>query len=207
MRRSLAVLVLVCPAFLVGCARSEADTEDCREQFAEQARVMSGYGNPGSPSLPTLTARWDSLQAAFERLGRSAGSSDCADLARLTRTVEGVEQVLVTADDHDMAARLRRVEKDLATAQAAGELDPPPAEVTEQLQLLRTAAPVVTIELAPQLDAVDRADPLDEDAVDAAQDALRAAAESSDQHGECLAALKILDTYGLGDYEAALDES
>jgi hypothetical protein len=206
-RRSLALVVLVCAVGIPGCARSEAGAEDCREQFAEQARTMSGYGNPGTSALPTLTARWDSLHAAFERLGRTARSIDCADLDRLGRTVESVEHVLVTADDHVMTDRLSRVEKDLATAQDAGELDPLPAEVAEQLEVLRVAAPVVTIELAPQLDAVDRADPLDADAVDAAQDALRTAAEASDQHDDCLEALKILDTYGLGDYEATLDAS
>lgn len=205
MRRSLALLVLACALGLPACARSDAGTQDCRERYAEQARTMAGYGNPGTAALPTLTARWDSLRAAFERIGRTARSADCADLDRLGRTVESVENVLVTAGDHVMTARLSRVEKDLARAQDAGELDPVPAEVAEQLEVLRAAAPVVTIELTPQLDAVDHADPLDAEAVDAAQDALRTAAAASDRHDDCLEALEVLDTYGLGDYEATLD--
>jgi hypothetical protein len=201
-RRSLA-LVLVAAAVLVpGCARGTASTVDCREEFSDYHAGMSEYDNPGSAALPTLTARWDSLFAAFERLGKSARSSDCGDFERLSRTVESVEYALVTADDYDMVARLAGVEADLAKAQKGGQYDPVPAGVAEEIESMRVAAPMVTSDLAAPLTALDHADPLDTDAVDAARDALASAAEASEPFQSCLDALESLDDFGLGDYEA-----
>lgn len=204
MRRSLALLVIATATLVPACGRAP-DAPDCRQDFSDYHATMSGYGNPGIDSLPVLTARWDSLHDAFGRLGRTARTSDCDDFDRLTETVQSVELVLVTADDFDMRTRLATVEEDLADLQSSGRYDPPPASAVSAIETLRIAGPLVDADLAPQLGALDRTDPLDADGVAAAEAALRSAAEANDQYRDCIDALQVLSSYELGDYDETKD--
>src|SRR5689334_15890195 len=107
-------LLLTVP-ILTACGNDQAATAACRKQFAAQHELMDARGNPGHKDFtPGLTARWDALDAQFERLGSAATADDCPDrLAALKHRAKRVESVLHKLDDYDVARMLAAGERDL----------------------------------------------------------------------------------------------
>ncbi|MCW2829350.1 MAG: hypothetical protein JWP31_42 [Aeromicrobium sp.] len=200
MRHSLAAVLFAAAALVPGCARAPAG-DDCREQFAEQHVSMAEYGNPGSAAMPILTARWDSLEHAFERLGTNARGDDCDDLDRLTDTLQGVETMLVSADNFSMADQLARAEDGVDDARQRGDLDPVPADLEAELEALRVHAPPADAALSPSLAALDRVDPLDAEGVASALASITSVADADPDVDRCRQALEVLARYDVTDYQ------
>lgn len=162
--------------------------------------MLGENGNPGTPAMPRLTKRWDDLYAELNSKARSAVSNDCTgQLDRLKQTVRGTQAVLFSTYDYDMVERLGHAERDLDHAESMREYDPLPGELSSAFTALRDEAPRSNRDLAPQLAALDRVDPLDRPAIAAATRDLKVAAQQSVPYQRCLRALEVIGEYELDE--------
>jgi len=199
MRPLVIVVLLVAGLALPGCGRGPGDAK-CRTQFGDYRQMLGENGNPGTPAMPRLTKRWDELYAEFGTKAKSAVSKDCTgELDRLEKMVEGTQTVLFSTYDYDMVERLSHAERDLDHAERMREYDPLPKELATAFPELREAAPRSNRDLAPQLAALDRVDPLDQEAIKSATRDLKVAAGESADYQRCLHALDVIGEFELDE--------
>ena len=199
MRALVTVLLLVAALALPGCGQGPGDAK-CRTQFGDYRQMLGENGNPGTPAMPRLTKRWDTLYAELGTKATSAVSKDCTgELDRLKKTVEGTQTILFSTYDYDMVERLSYAERDLEHAESMREYDPLPGELASTFTEFREAAPKSNRDLAQQLEALDRVDPLDQKAIRSATRDLKVAAQQSTDYQRCLHALDVIGGYELDE--------
>jgi hypothetical protein len=188
MRPYPALLLVAALTILPSCGRAPSDAR-CRSEFGDVAQSLAENGNPGSAATPVTTRRWDRLSDQFSAEARTAVGGDCGgELDRLERTMRGTQTVLVAVQDYDVGGRLAHAEADLEHAERSHTYDRFPDRLTSAFAELREAAPRAERSLRPQVEALDRVDLLDRQAIASATRAgslLRPAAVRSTAIARC----------------------